>query len=842
MRPASCLFFLLACFSALLPSPAARAGDPPRRAVVGPFTVIPNNGTPLVEVTFSSGKTGLFAIDTGAYDCVMTPACAKRLGYKQDDNAFYLRGRIYDGITVKFPTVQVHDMRIGRLQVSDITFEVAPDSTIASENGRPIDGLIGGTLLSRFALMLDYPHHTLSWIYPGNLDDTTVSELGLDPNTAFGLHQEEYFGLSFKINRYSTPVQLHAGGRSCGEDISFDTGSPSTSISAASARRLKLTSSGQEKFAYVFQAPDDAERGVVPAFQIGSEVFSDVSVIYPSHSGSYMLPLIGENVLGGCVVLFDFGPHRCFLKPVLPGLTPGPLPPVDTRQIDWERLRNAPEALSFPKLLTGLLYPETLENAPLEIARLRASPTGGTETAEHYARLGILLRNGEDETDAKEVFGEAVRLRRAEADAHPEDPLRAAQWTDALVDCGQEEAALTAAAKNAVKWPASPVVLRALGAAQETRAAFLLFGGELKTETDDEALDPFLDPGAKPVKPDPLRVQQITLLRQKARENFGQAVAVAPLDPESYSRRARFWLVDRLLLTQMDQFKIKGQSPSAESALAAEMADYRVEARLRPNDAAVLLRVIRLDDARPGSHDNNWFRKQLHGTGQETELQGNEPLTSKTILARLTVLSENGDPKIAAPALEALGEAQADTDDPAAEATLRKALAQDPTRPGALASLATLLIADNRLSDLGDLLLKQSDAGATPASCLLLSGALSAVGQTATAEEEAREALKRLPDSPQANMALARLLLARSGDDPSVLPEADACLTKAEAGLGSFASPTRKAGLQTLQAVRQALSGDPAGARALLLQVLHDRPSCTQAREALYALSVPPAP
>ncbi len=828
MRPASCLLLLLACFTTLVPSLSVRAADPPRRAVAGPFTLNRNGGTPLVEVAFSNGKTGLFGIDTGEYECVMTPSGVKRLGFKQDND------------TLAVPSVHIRDLRIGRLQVSDITFAVAPGE-VGSENGRPIDGLLGGPLLSRFALLLDYPHRTLSWIYPGNLDDATVAELGLDPKSVLGLHQEEHFGLDFKVNHYSTRVQLQDSDRNGAEEMFFDTGAPDSSISAGTAQRLKLVSAGLEPFEYIFQEGDYANRSVVPIFQIGPQVFSDVSVIYPSHPYSYMVPLIGANVLGGCVVLFDFGPHRCFLKPVLPGLTPSLLPPIDTRQIDWERLRNAPESLGFAAILRGVLFPEILENVPLEIARLRASPTSGTKAAEHYMRMGMLLRNSEDESDAKEVFGEAVRLRRAEADAHPEDPVRAAQWTEALVDSGQEEAAVTAAEKNAAKWPASPVVLRALGAAQETRAEFLLFGGELKTKTDDEALDPFLDPATKPVKPDLLRVQQITLLRQKARENYGRAVALAPLDPESYSRRARFWLVDRLLLTQMDQFKIKGQLPSAESAQAAEIADYRVEARLRPDDAAVLRRVILRDNTRPELHNDGWLRKHLRGTGQENEVQDGGPVTAKAALVRLAMLSESSDPKTAVPALEALGTAQADMDDPAAEATLQKALTLDPSRPGALASLASLMIADNRLSALGDLLLKQSDRDMTPASCLVLSETLSAVGQTATAEEEAREALKGLPDSPQVNMALARLLLARSGDDPTVLPEASACLTKAETGLGAFASPDQKAALQTLQAVRQALSGDPAGARTLLLQVVHDRPTCTQAREALYALTVPPA-
>ena len=828
MRPASCLLFLLACLYVLMPGLSVRAGDPPHRAVAGPFTLSRDGGTPLVEVTFSSGKTGLFVIDTGAYDSVMTPACVKRLGYKQDDNPLYFRGFSYDGVTLKLPTVQVHDLRISRLQVSDNTFAVAPGE-IGTENGRPVDGLLGGNLLSRFALLLDYPHRTLSWIYPGTLDDETVAELGLDPKSALGLHQEEYFGLDFKINHYSTRVPLQNGGQSCTEEMFFDTGAPTCSLSDRTAQRLKLTSDETLPFTFVFQTPDYANRSEVPSLQLGSQVFSNVSVIYPTHAHSYMVPLIGANVLGGCVVLFDFGPHRCFLKPVLPGLIPGPLPPVNASTVDWERLRNAPESLEFSELSQGVLFPESL-------AGLAASGS-----AQSLAYQGSRLRDSRDEAGAMRAYSQLARLRRAEADAHPDDPVPATQWADALALAGQGEPALAAAEKNAAQWPASPVVLRSLGFVQEARAVFLLLGKPGKTVTDDQTADPPLSFGPKPGKPDPAHQAQIAALRQQARESYGRAVALAPQDPIGYNRRARFWLLDRLLLAQMSELGVKGQTPSPESALAAELADFRAEARLLPNDPAVLRRVVLLDTALPQFHDDGWFRKRLRGTGLENEIQDGGFLTAKAARAHLTALSESGDPKTAAPALEALGALQEDRDDPAAEATLRKALALDPARPGALASLASLLIADNRLSALGDLLLKQSDRNMTPASCLLLSETLSAVGQTATAEDEARAALKSLPDSPQANMALARLLLARSGDDSSVLPEAGACLTKAETGLGAFASPDRKAALQTLQAVRQALCGDPAGARTLLLQVVHDRPTCTQAREALYALTVPPA-
>ena len=111
---------------------------------------------------------------------------------------------------------------LGRLQVSDITFLAMP-GTIGAENGRPIDGLLGGTLLSRFAVLLDYPHRTISWIYPGNLDDSTAAALGFDPKSVIGMTQEEHVGLGFKVNNYGTRVQLQSGQKQWGETLFFDT-------------------------------------------------------------------------------------------------------------------------------------------------------------------------------------------------------------------------------------------------------------------------------------------------------------------------------------------------------------------------------------------------------------------------------------------------------------------------------------------------------------------------------------------------------------------------------------------------------------------------------------------
>jgi predicted Zn-dependent protease len=214
-------------------------------------------------------------------------------------------------------------------------------------------------------------------------------------------------------------------------------------------------------------------------------------------------------------------------------------------------------------------------------------------------------------------------------------------------------------------------------------------------------------------------------------------------------------------------------------------------------------------------------------------------MTAKTASARLAALAQSSDKLLAAQALEALGEVQASQCDPAAEATLRQAVALDPERIGALSALASRLVAASRLPELRDLLTTQIALHDTLPVRLLLAAVCTALDKPDDAETQARAALKSAPDNPVANQMLAGLLLARSGYDNAVLSEVPSCLAKAKADYGALATPQEKAGLRTMQAVWLALTSDPAGARQQLIDLSKEEPTSTQVREALSAMTVP---
>jgi len=190
-------------------------------------------------------------------------------------------------------------------------------------------------------------------------------------------------------------------------------------------------------------------------------------------------------------------------------------------------------------------------------------------------------------------------------------------------------------------------------------------------------------------------------------------------------------------------------------------------------------------------------------------------------------------------ALEALGDVQQACDNPASEESWNRASALDPTRTQRLCALAGKLTAEGRLIDLREILTAQIARSDTSPLRLILAATDLALEQPEDAEVQVRAALKSASQNPVANLTLASLLVAQSGYDYAVLPEAAACLDKARVGFGPHASAEQKSSLQTVQAVLLALTKDPTQARQQLIDLAREQPTCTQVREALAALTLP---
>lgn len=826
--------------------PGAQAGAAPRHAVLQPFEPARGNGTPIVLVRFSDTVTGRFMVDTGATDCVMTDAFAKRLGFKQELSGRFIVGMLQGAASP--PTfVQVPALDIGSLRITGSAFLVVGPRRLPALEGQPVDGILGGTLLSRFALLLDYPRHNLVWITPGSLDDKAVAALGFGPENAVPLTQEKMLS-GLKVNHYSARVELRAGDLTRASDMLIDTGSPFSSLSYDTAARLKLMPLRRQEFALIFMGAQSGDIARVPALKLGHVSIPDVLVLCPAHKDVLLPPLIGENVLSGAFSLFDFGPHRFYFKPVLPWLTAGPLPPVDRGSVDWGRLRRAPELPTVADVLAVGLTPEAFESRRGRVARLRARLTGGLADAARYFQIGALLRADKDQAGAQAALGKGIGLLKGDAEAHPEEALRAAPWAMALLAAGREDEALPILQKATQGAPASAVLWCDLGLAQETQAARLVLGAGMRVlpgAPDADAPDsdtglPDLDafPDEAPAKLPPAQAEQAQAERREARDSCDRAALLDPKDPEAYRARAAFGVLDFRLDALLRAQGVKDKIFSPEALLAGALTDYQNYMRLKPDDPDALRRAAVIDLVLPVFHDRGWLKS--HGRGAGRTLPAGALMTASAAQARLAVLGESADKAIAAPALEALGALQSLQDDDGAETSWRRALALDPARPGPLRGLAARLLAAGRLDDLRALLEAQlSVASSAPARAvpvrLLLAATLQALDLPDAAEAQTRLALRAAPDSPAPGLLLAGLLL-RRGDAPAPLAEAAQCLTTAQAA-GDPPVEGGQSAVQTMQAVLLALTGDATEARRKLLEIVRTQPTCTQAREALAALT-----
>ena len=827
----------------LLLAPIAQA-DTARQLAVASFTVARGNGGPIVEVRFGKSVTGRFLLDTGSYECLMTDSFAKKLGYQPTPHQTSMLEYLFDVSLAPPDYFDAPAVAVGDLRVPKVPFRVVSRHGLPDIGGQPIDGTLGGTLLSRFALLLDYPRHTMVWIHPGGLDDASVARLGLDPKSAIGMQQELSYWMGIKVNHYSAPVRLHAAGSEVPDRLFLDTGSPLSSISSETARKLNLTLTGIQPYQFLFQGPDFACKAPIPEFRLGTQTLPDVAVIYPSHRGASMVSLLGANVLGGCIALFDFGPHRFYLKPLLPNVLSGPLPPLDPLRVDWKRLAEAPNRVTPYELLDQGLKPGEYDGPALRASRLKLAMAGAAPDAAQAVRLGVLLQEAGDMGAARTARTQAVDLCRADAEAHPEDVERAGRWVSALTCAGQDDAAVARAQKDVGRWPQSAPAWCAQGEAQEWQAAHALLADWNQPVTDKEALTPLPELIRLPGKPTAQARARIESLRRQARLSYGRAVSLAPRDPANYRQRARFWTLDRWLIVMLEDADAGGHALSGDAALAGELSDYQDEARHGQDDPDVLSRAAVMDAAFPVFHDKDWLRGALQGTGQS--VSGGSLVSAKSAALRLQTLTQDPNKAHTAAAWSALGAAQDAQDDEAgAEASWRKALALDGVRADAWGGLARLLLTQDRENDLAEALMAQFARPDAPSGeqalplRLLLAATLRDMNIADDAEAQARLALQSAPDCGEANRMLAGLLLAHGRSETAALAEAAACLARADAAYGPGASGPVASSLQTMQAVLTSLNGDPTQGRRLLLDLLHAEPESTEAREALAALTLP---
>ncbi len=835
--------------SSLLASRPARAdGKPAHSMVAQTFEPARNNGTPLVQVRFSNTVIGTFAIDTGEYESVITEDFAKKA--KLDPTSYHrlLFGFGFAPLTY----VEVPQVRLENLEMLKPTFRVVSQDFLFPMSGRPIDGIIGGDMLSRFALRIDYPAHEIIWITPGNLSSVDAAALGFTPQTLIELGQERTRSNS-KVNHYTIRADFQNGDSAASEDMFIDTGAPKTLVSQELAEELHLRPLATETVKTLSEPLALVNRSTVAKMQIGLVVLSDVSVVAPQRNDTGFPSLLGESVLSNCVVLFDFGPHRFYLKPVLPPAKDDSAAPLDKKQIVWDRLRMSPDLPIVEQMLADGFAPDAQDALAEQIARLKTPVSDSAKEIERLEKLGALLHQGQDEGGAKTAWTQATALAKTAVQAHPDDGVQAQRWVTALNLAGRTDEAEAAAVQTTVHLPRYAPGWQLLGTVLTAKVFAILEGSE-KPVTEAGVVKFTLQ-----TQEDHLtatQTVQVEALLVQAHTAFDKSITLDPAEPEGYRDRALFRLVSRIALSVMQQKGLRitlpaSEVPSVETALALAVADWQLWGSARQSDvskdAEKLRTLAYLDRALPFFHDRSWLTQHLKGTS------GTLPpalMTTADVEARLKELTQNPDKKLAASAWTALGVVQAGSSDASgsdasgsnasssaqAENSWRQALALDPAQSDALTALATHLKQQGQWTDLSALLAQQAAAHDSVPTRLLLASLLNGEGLSADAEMQVRAAKALAPDNATVNLILADLLLARSSGNTAALSEAAACLAAAKTGYGTLATPEQEATLTTSQAIWLALDHDPDAAEKQLAALARKQPNCTQVREALAAL------
>ena len=845
------IFACLVLSMTVLPAcPRAWADSKPQhQIVVQTFEPARNNGTPLVQVRFSNTLVGTFIVDTGEIESVLTEPFARKANFNLVEDADSLAIGLHHVRIVQPP-----EIRLENLTVVAPAFRVVSQDFIPKFDGRTVDGILGGNLLSQFALKIDYPAHEIDWITPGNLDDKSAAELGFTPQNRVELGQERSDWVTLKINHYSIAASFQNGNNTASEDMFIDTGSPSTLVSADLADQLRLRSQATESVKILDRPAASYRRSAIGKMQIGQTSLADVAVLASQRKDTGIPPILGENVLSNCVVLLDFGPHRFYLKPVLPPTKDDSLAPLDKKQILWDRLRAAPDLPTIEEMLADGFAPDAQDSLTEQVAHLQAPDLDGAKDIARLEKLGALLRLGQDKAGAKSAFAQAGTQAKAAAAAHPDDGILAGQWVDALTLADRDDEAIAAAMQTTMRLPSYAPGWRHLGDVLMSHALFLLAGARI-TFTEAEMLR--LMQGVPDSVATPAQSALVQPLLTQAYAAFNKSIALAPTDSQGYRERGLFRLASRIALTSMQHANVKitlpaPEVPSEDMAKALAIADWQQGAVLNANDVKLLAVTADLDQQMPVFHDRPWLAAHLKGT-QMKGTQSALPLalmTTADVQARLKVLTQSADKTLAASAWTALGTAQAGTTDSSssassgsitsgvtqAESSWRQALALNPAQSDALTALASRLHQDGRWVELSELLTHQTAVCDTVPTRLALASVLSAENLPAPAEAQVRAALALAPGNATVNLILADLLLARSSGDAAALSEAAACLSRARLGYGTLATGEQKATLTTAQAVWLALDHDPDAAEKQLVALAREQPNCTQAREALAAL------
>jgi tetratricopeptide (TPR) repeat protein len=475
----------------------------------------------------------------------------------------------------------------------------------------------------------------------------------------------------------------------------------------------------------------------------------------------------------------------------------------------------------------GFALGSQAQDVRAQITDLLSGLKGDLSDAADEEKLGELYESIGDGAGAERSWIVAVDFYRKRAESQSDDGVLLAGFGLSLQGAGKSA-------------EAESVLRRAVQVAPGEWRCRVALGRFL----DHEARRSVLEGASADVATGKLDADGVSLAQKRmdeAGECFDRAVKSAPAEPEVWFRRGMHRCLRQMVLNQIRFAKGGDDSPTDvfDGCFSPEsLADLQHAARLSPDNyqliGATALFEIYSITARKVRATTPFSWDSLP---EKTQMSLRDAVT------RLENLSQSSNPRTAAGALEVLGILQGPVlrEPNRCIASLRQALAIQPSREHAWEVLVATLAQGRRYDELLSVCedqVKQTNSARTH---LLLAKAYEKLKQWDDSEVAARMAASEDTGDFTADLSLAALLLKRSGDDDSALPEADAWLKRSETALNRIPPALRSReqviDLTLTRGIYYALTGEMDTAREFVKTVIERDKDNKFARDILSAMN-----
>lgn len=411
----------------------------------------------------------------------------------------------------------------------------------------------------------------------------------------------------------------------------------------------------------------------------------------------------------------------------------------------------------------GIVYSDTILEAPEKIARLKKQLDGSLADADRYLQMAECYGDLKDNDDGLNCAKKAIELFRKRIELRPQDGRLMSNFGSALSMVSEEKEA-EAALRSAVKLaPKDDECWRRLGTFLSTQSMQMFtFGGRPASdatlkEVAQQRIKNFAKPGAD-------QLETAKKFYDEALQCFDRSVALAPSNAVAYARRGAFKFIQdftRSTLGAAREPKEDAHLTIASMTLDSSLADFDKAAALNPEDAGFVGQSIFIEfTAKLSKAAKNSGKTAIDCVPEKNARSIREKL------AKLEELGKSSNPAIAAPALDMVAQWKvALFNDPRSGViAARRAVELDPSRESSWQMLMGCLVTSDKADN--DELIKVCKAhlerSNNTTNRMYLVRAYYNANQFQNAEEELKTILETAPDDYKANFSYAVLILRRS--------------------------------------------------------------------------------